>query len=151
VILAADTIVILEGHILGKPRTEEEAWDMLRALRGRWHRVYTAVTVYDARTENGSCGDTAVEMTRVKMRPYSDEEIARSIRLGQPFDKAGGYAIQDTVFRPVERVEGCMANVMGFPVRRVLELLEGCGLERPLDPTRACVRLFGWCCMERGA
>ena len=146
-ILAADTVVVLNGRVLGKPRTEEDAWAMLRALRGRWHQVYTGVTLWDARPEGPFCGDSAVELTRVKMRDYTDEEIARYIRRGNPFDKAGGYAIQDGDFRPVERVEGCMANVMGLPVRRVLKLLEGCGMARPAEPTRACVHIFGWCCM----
>ncbi len=89
-ILAADTVVVLDGRVLGKPRTEEDAWAMLRALRGRWHQVYTGVTLWDARPEGPSCGDFAVELTRVKMRDYTDEEIARYIRRGNPFDKAGG-------------------------------------------------------------
>jgi len=147
-VLAADTIVVMDGRVLGKPRNEDEAWHMLRSLRDRWHRVYTAVTLLDARGQDSSCGGTAVEMTRVKMRAYSDAEIAHYIRHGNPLDKAGGYAIQDVEFRPVERVEGCMANVMGLPIRRVLELLEGCGVEKPADPTRACKHIFGWCCME---
>ncbi len=147
-ILAADTIVVLDGRILGKPLDEEEAWRMLRALRGRWHWVYTAVTLHNADGPSASCGGTALEGTRVKMRAYTEEEIAAYIRQGNPFDKAGGYAIQDTGFRPVEQVEGCMANVMGLPIRQVLTLLAGCGVSLPAHPARACKQIFGWCCME---
>jgi len=96
-VLAADTLVSLENRLLGKPADPAEAVAMLRALRGRAHEVTTGIAVA------GADGRLLLDATttRVTMRPYGDDEIAATIRAGTPFDKAGGYAIQDESFLPV--------------------------------------------------
>ena len=120
VALGADTIVVLDGVPLGKPETVEAARRMLRALRGRLHEVVTgvaAVLTEDLRS------DADYASTAVHMRPYTDAEIESYIAGGDPFDKAGAYAIQHPGFRPVERIEGCYCNVMGLPLWTVRQLL----------------------------
>ena len=126
IILAADTIVAHRRVLLGKPRDPAEAEAMLRALRGRTHRVVTAVAVLAPGRQRPFL---AHAVTRVTMRPYTDEEIAASIARGDPFDKAGGYAIQDEVFRPVELYEGCYCNVVGLPLWVAIRLLDKAGLD----------------------
>ncbi len=141
-ILAADTIVVLDGRILGKPRDEEDARAMLRALRGRWHQVHTAITLIPDAGSPISLLDTAY----VLMRDYTDAEVDAYVATGDPLDKAGAYAIQNTAFAPVARVEGCLATVMGLPIRRLLPLLERFGVPLPEDRARACRAIFGVCC-----
>ncbi len=141
VILASDTTVADGTRILGKPVDAEDARRMLRDLRGREHRVYTAISAASAR-----CGRLATDLclTRVWMRDYSDAEIEEYIDSGDPFDKAGGYAIQHPQFRPVERLEGCYACVMGLPVCHVVRLLASFGLPLPRnDVTSACPEHLG--------
>lgn len=103
-IVAADTVVVLDGIVLGKPRDSGEAREMLGALRARWHEVITAVAFLPH-------GETAPlirhPVTSVRMRDYSDAEIDASIRRGDPFDKAGAYAIQDEALAPVAEYNGC--------------------------------------------
>ncbi|NPA90212.1 MAG: septum formation protein Maf [Chloroflexi bacterium] len=145
VILAADTLVVLDGQVLGKPKDPQEARAMLRALRGRWHTVYTGLTLLDARhTPRAS---SLVDAARVRMRDYSDAAIDAFVESGKALDKAGAYAIQDEDFAPVARIEGCMATVMGLPVARLLPLLADVGIPLPEDPTRACRHFFGHCCL----
>jgi MAF protein len=140
-VLAADTVVAYRGDILGKPQDAAEAEAMLRRLRGRSHHVVTAVAVLPpARTGARPGGrrrpliDHAV--TRVTMRRYSDAEIAASIARGDPFDKAGAYAIQDERLSPVEAYDslpadrrGCYCNVVGLPLWTALRLLSRVGLD----------------------
>lgn len=133
VVLAADTVVALEGTILGKPQTAAEAWTMLRSLRGRDHLVVTGVAV--AAPGQHHC---LAARSRVWMRLYRDEEIAAYIATGDPFDKAGSYAIQHPTFRPVERVEGCTCNVVGLPLGYVETLLTTVGLTVPRPAALAC-------------
>src|SRR5690606_23084398 len=98
----SDTVVALDGRMLGKPGDADEARSMLRALRGREHEVISGVAVVvDGREAVGH------ERTAVRMRDYGDEEIEAFIASGAPFDKAGGYAIQDEAFHPVAAFEGC--------------------------------------------
>ena len=127
-VLAADTVVAQRGVLLGKPRDSSEAEAMLRRLRGRAHRVVTAVAVLPPAQTGARRGgrrrafvDHAV--TRVTMRRYTDEEIAASIRRADPFDKAGAYAIQDERLAPVEAYDGCYCNVVGLPLWTALQLL----------------------------
>jgi septum formation protein len=141
-VIGADTVVVLDGRILGKPANDDDAWAMLRALRGREHAVITGVAVCDSRTGETR---TAAPLTAVDMRDYADDEIAASIAAGTPFDKAGAYAIQDATFSPVERIEGCYCNVVGLPlwtVRRLLfELNPAVPLRAPSEsrpPCRSC-------------
>lgn len=122
-IVAADTdveLVAADGSraILGKPRDAKEAREMLHALRGRAHNVFTGFTI--AKDENR---ETELVHSRVFMRDYSDAEIERYIASGDPFDKAAGYAVQHEGFRPVARVDGCFANVMGLPLCRLYHAL----------------------------
>lgn len=129
-VIAADTIVIdadsadagmgdvnIPGDILGKPADPTEAQAMLRRLRGRAHTVCTAVTL--ARIDEGTLDEmkTGLAITRVIMRSYTDDEITAYIATGDPFDKAGGYAIQHADFHPVAHIEGDYENVVGLPTR----------------------------------
>ena len=120
-VLAADTLVVDGETVLGKPRNPDEAAAMLRRLRGREHRVITGLALVDAGRPNFSLADHVT--TAVSMRPYSDQEIAAYIARGEPFDKAGAYAIQDEAFRPVASYDGCYCNVVGLPLRAVIRLL----------------------------
>jgi len=134
-ILAADTTVADGDLILGKPADAEEARSMLRRLRGRTHQVYTALTLIDPATRR-SMTDLAV--TDVLMRDYSDEEIEAYIASGDPFDKAGGYAIQNEAFRPVEALNGCYSNVVGLPMCHLVRALRLFGVEPRADVSQAC-------------
>ena len=111
IVLAADTIVVHRRQLLGKPQGEEDARSMLRDLRGRTHRVVTGVAA--ARGQSIHVGHA---VTDVSMRRYSDEEIEQYIASGEPFDKAGGYGIQDVRFHPVVWIDGCYCNVVGLPL-----------------------------------
>lgn len=126
--LGADTVVALDGKILGKPASPTEALLMLRQLRGRWHEVISAVSLVSGSPVHERTG---IERTRVRMRNYSDREVQSYVASREPLDKAGGYAIQDPLFHPVERIEGCYLNVVGLPVCKLLEGLQlfGCPLE----------------------
>lgn len=134
-VLAADTVVDLEGEILGKPEGVQEARAMLQALRGRPHRVHTAVTLY-----NPFRGEPLLEVatTRVWMRPYIDEEIETYLATGDPLDKAGAYAIQHPGFRPAQRVEGCYAAVVGLPLCHLARALRRWGWSPPEDLPARC-------------
>jgi MAF protein len=144
VILAADTTVVdipngqseADGVILGKPADEAEATEMLRRLRGQVHQVYTGLAVF-----NMSDGKLLIDLssTDVKMREYSDEEIAAYVASGDPFDKAGGYAIQNESFHPVESITGCYSNVVGLPVCHVARLLNQVGLPPTNDLVDRCL------------
>ncbi|HEV8574325.1 MAG TPA: Maf family protein [Dehalococcoidia bacterium] len=127
-IVAADTIVTLDGAIFGKPTGREEARRMLSQLRGREHHVVTAVAVMRS---SGRAALIRHPLTRVLMRASSDGEIEDSIARGDPFDKAGGYAIQDDLFRPVERYDGCYCNVVGLSLWATLELLRKADIDTP--------------------
>ena len=124
-ILAADTTVALDGVILGKPADALEAVDMLRRLRGRAHQGYTGLALI---TPAGQTL-TRVCATRVFMRDYTGAEIDAYVASGDPFDKAGAYAIQNVEFHPVDRLEGCYANIMGLPVCTLEDLLREAGIE----------------------
>jgi 23S rRNA (uracil1939-C5)-methyltransferase len=124
-IVGADTVVEVDGEVLGKPVDGDDAWRMLRALRNREHRVITGVALIDAAT-----GDerTAFRATRVIMRDYGDDEIESYIASGDPFDKAGSYAVQHEGFSPAAEVRGCYLNVVGLPVCTLLKEAERFGL-----------------------
>ena len=120
IIVAADTIVAFDGQILGKPRDATDAKQMLTTLRGRTHDVHTGVMIIDVDSGREVMGShTAV----VKMRPYTDQEISAYVASGDPLDKAGAYAIQHPVFRPVEQLNGCYLGVMGLSICHLLQLL----------------------------
>ena len=123
-VVAADTIVVHQGLMLGKPRDAEEAQQMLRRLRDDEHLVITGVAVINA-------GRSLVchASTKVAMRHYSDEEIATYIASGEAVDKAGAYGIQDPLFDPAAGVEGCYLNVVGLPLCTLAQMLEEVGFE----------------------
>jgi len=112
-VIACDTVVALNGRLLGKPRDEDEAGTMLRQLRARAHIVYSAFTILDTTTDQTL---TEVAETIVMMRAYTDAEIAGYVASGDPMDKAGAYAIQHSGFHPVTEVRGCYTNVVGLPL-----------------------------------
>jgi septum formation protein len=119
VVLGADTTVVLDKQILGKPEDAADAARMLRLLSGRSHRVITGVALVSAaRTE------VAAEVTAVKFLTLSDDEIAAYIATGEPMDKAGAYAIQGRAARWIPRIEGDYFNVVGLPIALVSTLLE---------------------------
>jgi len=129
-VVAADTIVVHRGTIMGKPRDASEAQQMLRRLMGEGHLVVTGVAVLsEGRSHVGHAATT------VTMRNYSDEEIADYIASGDALDKAGAYGIQDPLFAPAERVDGCYLNVVGLPLCELAGMLRAAGVslrERPL-------------------
>jgi len=134
-VLGADTMVVLDGSLIGKPASPDEARAVLRALRGRPHLVLTAVAL----VAGGSLVWDAVVETRVEMRPYGDDEVEQYILSGSPFDKAGGYAIQARVFQPVRNVLGCYPNVVGLPLCEAVRGLRAAGLDTGRPPTEALV------------
>jgi septum formation protein len=118
VVLAADTTVAVDDHLLGKPADQEDAARMLGLLSGRRHQVWTAVTAARAATL-----ETRVEVTQVEFAPLSDDEIAWYVASGEPSDRAGGYAIQGLASRFVTRIEGSYSNVVGLPISLVYRML----------------------------
>lgn len=124
-VLAADTVVVLDGEILGKPRDAGEAAAMLSRLQGRTHRVVTGVAVLDAATGRSR---TAAEETRVTLRELSPAEIATYVAGGEPMDKAGAYAVQGLGAVLVTRIDGCFYNVVGLPLALTADLLRDFGL-----------------------
>lgn len=118
IVLGADTAVVLEGAILGKAETPEDAVGMLRRLAGATHSVYTAVVL----VRNGSRVSEVVH-TRVHLLPLADDEIQRYVATGEPLGKAGGYAIQGRAARFVDWIEGSWSNVVGLPLATVSSLL----------------------------
>lgn len=125
-VIAADTVVVVEDRILGKPGTYEEAEQMLALLSGREHKVITGVSVQCRRT---GFSRTLSETTRVWFRSLSPYEIRAYIETGEPFDKAGAYGIQGRGALLVEKIEGCYFNVVGLPLNRVGLILREAGLE----------------------
>ncbi|MEI6813329.1 MAG: Maf family protein [bacterium] len=123
VVIAADTIVVVDGDILGKPKDVAHATEMLRRLSGRQHTVYTAIAV-----ARGERTESAVEAVEVVFRALSDSEIAEYIATGEPMDKAGAYGIQGFGATIVERVDGDYFSVMGLGMRRLVALLERVGV-----------------------
>ena len=117
-VIAADTIVVCCGQILGKPRDEGDAFDMLRLLSGRDHQVMTGMTVL-----RGDVCKTVTEITDIHFRPLTDREINAYIATKEPMDKAGSYGIQGGAALFAERLEGDYYNVMGLPVCRLGQLL----------------------------
>ncbi|MCW5875977.1 MAG: septum formation protein Maf [Anaerolineales bacterium] len=134
-IIAADTTVANDGHILGKPADGEEARQMLSSLRGREHMVYSGIAVL--RTASGEMRSD-VATTSVPMRAYSGAEIEAYIATGDPLDKAGAYAIQHPGFHPVAEMEGCRANVVGLPLCHLKRNLEKWNHMLPDDLPAAC-------------
>jgi septum formation protein len=125
IVLGADTEVVLDGRLLGKPRDAADAARILKALRGRIHEVITGVALVEAPAGRE---ETAAVTTRVRMGDYTDAEIEAYVATGEPLDKAGAYAVQGLGGRLIAQVDGCFSNVVGLPVTTTRRLLERWGL-----------------------
>jgi septum formation protein len=134
-IIGADTCVVIDDDILGKPADANEARQMLRRLRGVTHQVYTGIAVL--RVSDGNLW-TNVVVTNVPMRSYSEAEIEGYIESGDPMDKAGAYGIQNPNFQPVAHMAGCYASVMGLPLCALTRLLRRAGFAPGADVARNC-------------
>ena len=132
-VIGADTVVVLDGRILGKPAGPDDAREMLRRLSGREHQVTTGIAVVDAAT--GESRRDSVTTT-VTFAPLSEETIARYVSTGEPLDKAGAYAIQGYGALLIEGISGCYYNVVGLPLRRLAELLCELGYDAFEEATR---------------
>jgi len=143
IVLAADTTVVDGRDILGKPADAAEAFAMLTQLRGRTHQVYTGIALLRV-SDNFLLTDLCV--TDVPMRNYSDEEIRAYIATGDPFDKAGAYAIQHAEFHPVETLSGCFASVMGLPLCHVTRLLRKMDVNPSADVPMNCQKYLEYDC-----
>ncbi len=124
IVIAADTVVVLEGQILGKPRSTDDARRMLEKLSGRTHSVVTGVSLIRLPDVERS---TFVETTLVHFHRLPANEITRYLASGEPLDKAGAYAIQGRAGRYIPRIEGCYYNVVGLPLARLLKELHELG------------------------
>jgi septum formation protein len=125
-VLAADTVVVVDGECLGKPSDPGEARSMLRRLSGRGHEVLTGVFL--TRTDDGR-STCDVACTRVYFRPYDDHAVQAYVATGEPFDKAGGYGIQGRGSLLCERIEGSWSNVVGLPLERLPGWMESIGID----------------------
>jgi septum formation protein len=133
-ILGADTVVVVDADILGKPASQDDARSMLRRLSGRIHEVHTGLALL---RKPGAEQRVVEEITRVHFAPLTDREIEDYIATGEPFDKAGAYGIQGIGGRYVTRIEGCYFNVMGLPLARLWSLLRELGWENSVGAQRA--------------
>ena len=133
-ILGADTVVVVDADILGKPASQDDARSMLRRLSGRIHEVHTGLAVL---RKPGTMQRVVEEITRVHFASLTEREIEDYIATGEPFDKAGAYGIQGIGGRYVTRIEGCYFNVMGLPLARLWSLLRELGWENSVGAQRA--------------
>lgn len=135
-VIAADTVVVLDGQILGKPESPSDATQVLQRLRDRPHLVYSGLTVWKpaSREMVSELGESVVWM-----RDYGDDEIAAYVASGDPMDKAGAYAIQHPEFDPASRVEGCRLNVMGLPLCHLRRALARFGVIVPSNVPGTCL------------
>ena len=129
-VLGADTVVVVDTDILGKPVSPDDARRMLARLSGRSHQVHTGVALLQI---SGKQQRAVEEVTRVHFTHLTHQEIEDYIAIGEPFDKAGAYAIQGIGGRYVTRIEGCYFNVMGLPLARVWTLLREFGLRNSTE------------------
>jgi septum formation protein len=129
VVLGADTEVVLDGRLLGKPRDPADAARMLRDLRGRQHEVITGLAIVELGPPGSAPRqETAALTSRVRMAEYSDADIESYVATGEPLDKAGAYAVQGLGGRLVAAVDGCFTNVVGLPLTTTRALLARRGL-----------------------
>lgn len=142
-VIAADTTVVLDDEILGKPLDAAEARRMLERQRGRSHVVYTGISV---RRIGDGAELTDRATTEVPMRNYSDAELERYVASGDPLDKAGAYAIQNAEFHPVENLAGCYANVVGLPLCHLQRTLAKWDLHFEVDLPAACQKHLNYDC-----
>ena len=127
IVIGADTIVAYDKNILGKPKNKEEAYHMIKKLQGNIHQVYTGVTVIWQQNNNTHVS-SFVAMTEVELYYMSEEEIQQYIETQEPYDKAGGYAIQGFFARYVKRIDGDYNNVVGLPIGKLYQILNSLNL-----------------------
>jgi septum formation protein len=142
-VIAADTTVADGRMLLGKPEDEKESRQMLEQLRSRTHQVYTGMAILD---KNSNKVYSELSCTDVPMRDYTDIEIDEYIASGDPFDKAGGYAIQHPEFRPVIELSGCYANVMGLPLCHLSRTMIQLGIVTENDIPALCQQTLDYDC-----
>lgn len=142
-VVAADTTVVYQGEIIGKPVDAADAERILRSLRGRTHQVYSGLCLLDTATGRQA---TDLALSQVPMRNYSDSEMSAYIASGQPLDKAGAYGIQNSSFHPVEAFGGCFANVAGLPLCHLLRNWRRWGLPVAVDLPAACQQHLNYDC-----
>ncbi len=123
IVIGADTVVALDDMILGKPRDEEHAKEMLRSLQAKEHQVHTGVTIY-SRKDGKEKRNTFSECTKVKFYPMTEAEIKQYVESAEPMDKAGAYGIQGLGACYVERIDGDYNNVVGLPIARLYQELK---------------------------
>ncbi|TCS96504.1 septum formation protein [Hazenella coriacea] len=126
-VIGADTIVVLDGKVLGKPKDEQEAMDMLQQLQGKKHQVFTGISVIHINEGFMQNQQVAHRMTEVTMRPLSQDKIRRYVETGDPLDKAGAYGIQGKGAVLIEKISGCYFNVVGMSLSLLDEMLEQIG------------------------
>lgn len=143
VVLAADTTVVHRGRILGKPADDAEAHNMLAELAGETHQVFTGIAIYDTASD---VMRSDLAESPVPMRSLSDNQIKDYVASGDPFDKAGGYAIQNEQFQLVGDFADCFANVMGLPLCHLQRNLAEMGMEFEIEIEDACQRHLGYDC-----
>ena len=114
IIVSADTVVVIDGRIIGKPKDKEDAFDIIKSLSGRTHEVYTGFTVC-----RGNESRTDFEVTKVHFKELCDDDIRRYVETGEPMDKAGAYGIQQKGNLFVEYIHGDYYNVVGFPISKI--------------------------------
>ena len=146
-IVGADTVVVYAGRILGKPENHAQAEEFLRMLRQGSHEVHSGICIVDVRTGQTSAD---IHSSRLSLRDYTDTEMATYIARGNPLDKAGAYALQDLEFRPVAKLEGCAASVMGFPLGLFATMCQAeFGHALPGHFPAICASVTGYpCCRE---
>jgi len=142
-IISADTVVVDEGTILGKPANAEDAARLLEKLSGREHFVDSGLIIYNL--DDRSINKALCE-SRVQMRPITSEEILDYVSSGDPLDKACAYAIQNRDFNPVPEFSGCMANVMGLPLCHLLRELKDRRVLIKKNPSEVCNEQLGYDC-----
>ena len=142
-IIGADTSVVIDGDVLGKPADSAEARQMLMRLRARTHQVFTGIAVL--RASDGNFWSDVV-VTNVPMRAYGVEELERYIATGDPLDKAGAYGIQNPDFQPVASMDGCYASVMGLPLCSLSLLLSQAGMPPRADIPANCQSTISYQC-----
>ena len=124
IVIGADTLVVLDGKVFGKPGSAEQACRMLQELSGRTHSVWSGIAI----VKEGRCLCAAVE-TRVTLGRLNEEEIKRYVATGEPLDKAGAYAVQGIGAVFVEKLDGCYFNVVGLPLNALSRLLSEAGVD----------------------
>jgi len=129
-VIGADTLVVCNGRVLGKPADAREAEKMLQLLQGRQHDVYTGVAVVEKPAGRVL---VACEQTKVKFKPLTESEIKRYVATGEPLDKAGAYAVQGVGAIFIDSIKGCFFNVVGLPLARLAQMLKEFGVD-VLDP-----------------